>query len=104
MEFCPKCESLLIPKKEKMNVFSVCMSCGHKQKGADAKIVEKPKSFERVVAVESQTSTMPVADADCPKCGHKRAYFRSEQTRAADEPETLFFTCVKCAKTWREYE
>jgi len=104
MEFCPKCESLLIPKKDKEKTALVCSSCGYKQKGGDVKIVEKTKGLKKIVAVDSQTITMPVADAECPKCGHKRAYFRSEQTRAADEPETLFFTCVKCGKTWREYE
>ena len=104
MEFCPKCECLLMPKKEKDKVVSVCQSCGYKSKGGAAKLIEKTKSLKKIEAVDKQRATMPVANVDCPECGHKKAYYRSEQTRAADEPETLFFTCIKCGKTWREYE
>lgn len=104
MEFCPKCESLLTPTKDKGKLVLVCSGCGYKKTGGNVKIVEKTEGLKKVEAIEKQTSTMPVTDAECPKCGHKKAYFRSEQTRAADEPETLFFTCVKCGKTWRDYE
>jgi DNA-directed RNA polymerase subunit M len=31
------------------------------------------------------------------------AYFWTQQTRGADEPETRFFKCTKCSHTWREY-
>ena len=104
MEFCPKCESLLVPKKEKEKTVSVCQHCGYKSKSAALKIVEKTEGLKKIEAVDKQKIAMPIADTECPKCAHKKAYYRSEQTRAADEPETLFFTCVKCGKTWREYE
>ena len=45
----------------------------------------------------------PKIKTKCEKCGHKVAYYWTQQTRAADEPETRFFKCEKCEYTWREY-
>jgi len=43
-------------------------------------------------------------DAECPTCGHKRAYFMQIQTRSADEPMTTFYKCCnhECNHTWRD--
>lgn len=38
----------------------------------------------------------------CPKCGHERASFYTMQMRSADEGETVFYTCLKCAHKWRQ--
>jgi len=103
MEFCPKCDSLMVPRKDKNTTYMVCASCGYKQKG-EKKLTEKTKGFQKVEAIEKSASTLPTTEMECPECGNDTAYYRSEQTRAADEPETLFFTCTKCGKTWREYE
>lgn len=103
MDFCPKCDSLLIPKKDKNKSILVCSRCSYKQKG-EKKLTEKVKTIKKVEAVDKQASTLPTTEVECPGCGNDEAYYHSEQTRAADEPETLFFTCTKCGKTWREYE
>lgn len=95
----------MLPKREKDKTIFVCASCGNKQHGNAVKITEKTASLKKVEAVDKQASeVLPKTDEECPDCGNKEAYFRSEQTRAADEPETLFFTCTKCGKMWREYE
>jgi len=104
MEFCPKCDSLLVPKKDKDEIVLACSSCKYKKRGGATKIVEKTEGLKKIEAVDDQANTLPVTKTECPECGNKKAYFRSEQTRAADEPETLFFTCTKCSKIWREYE
>ena len=92
-------------KKDGDKTVFACSACGVKQEVKLAKITEKTHSIKNVEAVGADVAnTLPKTEAECPKCGKGDAYFRSEQTRAADEPETLFFTCVKCAKTWREYE
>ena len=63
---------------------------------------------EVILASKDQLPVDPLKDTppigECPKCGCKEAYFRTEQTRGADEPETEFYTCVKCEKVWREYD
>jgi DNA-directed RNA polymerase subunit M/transcription elongation factor TFIIS len=38
----------------------------------------------------------PTTDRRCPRCGNPKAYFRMRQTRRADEPTTVFYTCTKC--------
>jgi DNA-directed RNA polymerase III subunit RPC11 len=42
--------------------------------------------------------------AECPKCGHGRAYFMQIQIRSADEPSSIFYKCCneKCQNQWRE--
>ena len=33
----------------------------------------------------------------CPKCGNEEMIFTTAQLRSADEGQTVFYTCVKCA-------
>jgi DNA-directed RNA polymerase, subunit M/Transcription elongation factor TFIIS len=57
------------------------------------------------VVGDVDTSKLPVSkEVTCPKCGNHEAYYWMIQTRAADEPPTRFYKCVKCGHTWREYE
>lgn len=104
MMFCPKCKSLLRPGMKENKRVMGC-SCGYST--AD---VSKAKVSERVSAVETKIEVItkeedpnPLTEANCPKCGHKRAYYWLIQTRAADEAETKFYKCEKCKHQWRDY-
>jgi len=37
----------------------------------------------------------------CKKCKSKRCTYYEMQTRSADEPATIFITCLDCDKHWR---
>jgi transcription elongation factor S-II len=37
----------------------------------------------------------------CKKCRSKRCTYYEMQTRSADEPATIFITCLDCGKHWR---
>jgi transcription elongation factor S-II len=37
----------------------------------------------------------------CRKCKSKRCTYYEMQTRSADEPATIFITCLDCGKHWR---
>ena len=37
----------------------------------------------------------------CRKCKSKRCTYYEMQTRSADEPSTIFVTCLDCGKHWR---
>lgn len=37
----------------------------------------------------------------CGKCGSKNTTYIGLQTRAADEPTTIFVNCIDCGKRWR---
>jgi len=104
MMFCPKCGSLLMPKKEGNKTIVEC-KCGYKSNDKiQTTFKEEVKKKETIKGVaDGDMETLPITDADCPKCNHKKAYFWEVQTRAADEPPTKFLKCEKCKHLWRDY-
>jgi transcription elongation factor S-II len=38
----------------------------------------------------------------CKKCKSKRCTYYELQTRSADEPSTIFITCLDCGKHWKQ--
>ena len=103
MMFCPKCKSLMLPKTVGGKKQFVC-SCGYKQAAEKVTIVETSEPAKGVVVVEKETSVNVIVDAQCEKCGNKKAEYWEVQTRSADEPPTRFHKCTKCGHTWREYK
>lgn len=101
MMFCPKCGSIMGPKEEKGRKFLACR-CGYSDKKAKGEMKEKPVTNERITVVDSEETVNPVVDAVCNNCGPTKAEFWMLQTRASDEPETQFFRCTKCKRTWKE--
>jgi DNA-directed RNA polymerase subunit M len=104
--FCPKCGSILIPKKEGGQTKFSC-SCGYKSKtGAETIIKEKNKKEEKkleIIEKDESETVMPIIKVKCPKCNNSEAHFWEVQTRAADEPATKFMKCTKCRHVWRDY-
>src|SRR4030042_1161300 len=99
--FCPKCKSLLFPQDGAL----VCRKCGYQRDASSeksAKVITKKREKELAV-VEETSVTLPTTDAECSKCGNRKAYWVLRQTRAADEPETRILRCTKCEHSWREY-
>lgn len=104
--FCPKCGSILIPKREGSKKLLVC-SCGYKSSKTDDAVIKEAvtKKEKKVEVIEhGEIETLPKMKATCDKCGHNEAYFWTVQTRAGDEPETKFIKCTKCGHTWRDYD
>ena len=103
--FCPKCGSILKPKKKQGKNVLVC-SCGYGAKdSASLQIRETMQKAPQIeVAQKESYVSLPKTDAECPKCQNKEAYYWLLQTRAGDEPETKFLRCTKCNYTWREYD
>ena len=102
MKFCPKCGSMILPKKGETEI--VCQ-CGYTEKVGDYKIAAQHKHEEvkDVEVMEQDDSRLPVGKHKCEKCGNDEAYHWEIQTRASDEPPTRFYKCTKCKTTWREY-
>ena len=101
MLFCPKCGAILKPKQEKGKRFLGC-SCGYTNRKEAASISEKTTGKEEIVVVTEDDRKLPVADIDCPRCGHGKAGYWTAQTRAGDEAETKFLKCLSCGYTWRD--
>ena len=116
MEFCPKCDSRLLLKKEKsgkkMTLMLVCPKCNYEKKGIETNVAPKASKViqpnpQKLVAVigkkEQKLRTLPTVRIECPRCGNNLAYVWQVQTRGADESSTQFFRCTKCEYTFREY-
>jgi len=110
MKFCPKCGNLMLPDR-KRKVW-VCRSCGYEEPFDEQKDREKTvikqkvehKPDEGIIVVEQDVKTLPTTKVTCPKCGNDTAYWWELQTRAGDEPSTIFYRCTKCGHVWRSYE
>lgn len=104
--FCPKCRSVLVPVHKGKTTHMKCRKCGYesKQSVKELKISEKLEKGRGVVLLEKNEVPLPVMNRACPECNNDKAYFWLQQTRAADEPPTQFFRCVKCKHVWREYK
>lgn len=98
--FCPKCKSLMFP----VEGFFECRKCQYKEEIAGHKATSVKEADEKMetLIVEGDLETLPKTRVECPKCKHREAYWVLRQMRAADEPETRIYRCVKCSHTWRE--
>jgi|SRR3989338_7456670 len=101
--FCPKCGSLLIPKKSGKKKVLKC-KCGYtkQEKLEDLKFTESIQHKE-IEVVETDFEAHPLMDVKCPKCKHDKAFYWTVQTRASDEPPTKFMKCESCKHIWRDY-
>ncbi len=101
MLFCPKCGAILKPKQEKGKRFLSC-SCGYTNRKEKATISEKVQKTDEIAVIKEDDRKLPVAEIECPSCGHDKAGYWTAQTRAGDEAETKFLKCLKCGHTWRD--
>ncbi len=99
--FCPKCKSLMFPREGKL-VCGRCAGSAEMDK-KDTKVIMESAHERETLVLEEDLATLPKTKITCPKCGHNEAYWVLRQTRAADEPETRIYRCVKCSHSWREY-
>lgn len=103
--FCPKCKSILLPKKKGSKMVMVCGGCGYTAQEGKTTISEKvAQKNDEIEVVHKETEPLPTTDVICPKCGNKKAYYWFLQTRASDEPETQFLKCTQCKHQWRVYD
>ncbi|MBI2666912.1 transcription factor S [Candidatus Woesearchaeota archaeon] len=102
--FCHSCGSLLRPKDKAGKRILVC-SCGFSKSLDDEKNAELRETTAPAKKIEviEQVEIHPKIKITCEKCNNKVAYYWTQQTRGADEPETRFFKCTACSYTWREY-
>lgn len=104
--FCPKCGSILVPKKYAGKMRMKCPRCKYsesKTQKISIKEVVKLKKEDQIEVVGKKVDILPKTKEECPKCHNGEAYYWVVQTRSADEAPTQFFKCTKCMHTWRRY-
>src|SRR5688572_1501434 len=99
MEFCPFCHGVVLvegcrcgrtlPKKSRSPPVAIPAEPGKSFTDIPADVWSK--GLPRIETYQ------PTTDWRCPRCGNRKAYFRTRQTRKADEPTTVFYTCTRCA-------
>ncbi|MCH4814473.1 MAG: transcription factor S [Saccharolobus sp.] len=111
MKFCPKCNSIMVPKKSNGKNTYRCTKCGYEEEVPETTIVVTSKVKhsikEKTLILEEEempSGAQKIKGVLCPSCKNDEAYFWILQTRRADEPPTRFYKCTKCGKVWREYE
>ncbi|MGK0208806.1 MAG: DNA-directed RNA polymerase subunit M [Patescibacteria group bacterium] len=98
MEFCPKCDAMLMMKKTKAG----CPRCNYVSKeDIDMEMKEKVDEKVEVAVMSRKDGVNPRTDFPCKKCGNQKAYFWIQQMRAGDEPESKFYKCTKCENVER---
>jgi len=102
--FCPKCGSILRPKDKAGKKILFC-SCGFTKNPEGETTTELKETIPTAKKIEviENIEIRPKIKIKCEKCNNNVAYYWTQQTRGADEPETRFFKCSKCNYTWREY-
>lgn len=99
--FCPECGGLMRPREGRL----CCTHCGLERDvhEGDRKTIKEGCQARETLIVEGDMGLLPTTrDTECPKCGHRKAYWVLRQTRAADEPETRIYECTSCHHRWRE--
>ncbi len=107
IKFCSKCGNLMTVVKKRKHAFLVCRK-GHKTAMKNEKIsisehMPEQKRHIVVMGKDEGVAELPKTKIMCPRCEHMEAHWWMQQTRAADEPPTLFYRCTKCQYSWRNY-
>ncbi|KAI1990103.1 transcription elongation factor TFIIS [Ophidiomyces ophidiicola] len=69
------------------------------ERRAEDRKIQKENMDKAMVAKAERSIS---ASLQCGKCGQRKVTYTEAQTRSADEPMTLFCTCLACGKSWRQ--
>ncbi|KAJ2044994.1 DNA-directed RNA polymerase I core subunit rpa12 [Coemansia sp. S2] len=108
LNFCLTCSDLLDNPGDQDII--VCRSCGEAQSGSQFEEIETVSRSQEnafpsrlrnkrslVQGVGSGERENAHVEETCPECGHTDMTFYTIQMRSADEGQTVFYKCVKCA-------
>ena len=61
----------------------------------------KDKLLQREQKILEGNKSRATDQFKCRRCGKRECTYYELQTRSADEPMTIFVTCLNCGKEWR---
>ncbi|KAH9385966.1 uncharacterized protein NEMAJ01_0862 [Nematocida major] len=79
-----------------------CMECQYRKEVHGVFRTTKKLTPKDELVKLMQPVELPERYAMCSECPSTTANYYQMQTRSADEPMTIFNTCVQCKHTWRE--
>ena len=101
--FCPKCKAMLVLNRSTGLKECKRPNCSYYEEKGEVKLTSRDIEKKEIVVTEGLEGTLPTTKIICEKCGHNKATWVIRQTRAADEPSTRIYQCIKCKHKWREY-
>ncbi|HDD46438.1 MAG TPA: transcription factor S [Candidatus Aenigmarchaeota archaeon] len=106
MDFCPKCGTALVRKKDNNQIVLYCRKCGYTTKEYKPVSISEKMKFSPdsdVIVATKNTETLPRIKTLCPACGNKEAVWWMQQASSEDEEAVIiFFRCTKCGHSWRK--
>ena len=108
MQFCPTCDSVMVPEKANKKTVMKCRKCNTTEEIKEAASYSfeddySTKKTNGIIEINQDSQQLPTVREECSKCKNKEAYWWTYQTRSGDEPITKFLRCTKCSHTWRDY-
>lgn len=106
LEFCPKCESLLVPEKDGNKSILRCHHCNFSKDSSNS-LVGKEKVFHEDPKdnfegkISSQENEFATYDHKCQKCSYDKAEVIDIGSFYSDEDDVIFLKCGKCGWTER---
>ena len=104
IQFCPKCENILIPVKITTGeIWAKCHYCGFSKKMKGKSLIEKEKIGKKakignkVLKSENEFATYK---HKCQKCGYGKAQVIDVGSFYSDEDALILLKCGKCG--WSE--
>ncbi|KAI7751086.1 hypothetical protein M8C21_019961 [Ambrosia artemisiifolia] len=92
--FCELCGTML--SFDSRN-YVKCPLCKSKRKTKEIAGMEiKYTVSEEQIRRELGLSSIEDYNVRCPKCSNKGVYYHTQQTRSADEGQTMFYNCPNC--------
>ncbi|XP_036357592.1 DNA-directed RNA polymerase I subunit RPA12 isoform X1 [Octopus sinensis] len=106
LEFCEVCGSVLPLPGETM--FIECKRCQNKINVKEFHGIENHsshifKSYDASTNDKEEELSGPTVERKCSNCGYEEMIFKAQQTRSADEGQTIFYTCKECRHQEIEY-
>lgn len=104
MRFCPKCESILIPKSEDGKFVMHCSCCGYlcdaMKSDCLVECEKMPKREEVGEGVVDSINEFATYKHKCQKCGYGKAQVVDMGQWYSDEDNIIILRCGKCG--WAE--
>ena len=107
LEFCPRCENILIPEKiNEKEFWAKCAHCDFSKKlKSDSVLVEKEKilhkhNIGRVFKTANWKNEFATYKHKCQKCGYGKAQVIDMGIFYSDEDNLILLKCGKCG--WAE--
>ncbi|GAB1597661.1 DNA-directed RNA polymerase I subunit RPA12-like [Argonauta hians] len=106
LEFCGVCGSVLPLPGD--TLFIECKRCHNKINVKEFQGIENHsshifQSYEMSSTDTDHELSGPTVERKCSNCGHDEMIFKTQQTRSADEGQTIFYTCKECRNQEIEY-